>query len=141
MHFAENNKSDFDSVVLLQPTSPFRTSENIREAIDLFDASLDMVVSVKEPDSNPYYTMFEEDENGYLGKSKEGNYSRRQDCPKVYEYNGAIYVINSDRLKQMPIAAFKKVKKYVMSPAVSHDIDTSLDWIVAESLLKKQSIF
>jgi N-acylneuraminate cytidylyltransferase len=85
--------------------------------------------------------MFEEDENGYLGKSKEGNYSRRQDCPKVYEYNGAIYVINSDRLKQMPIAAFKKVKKYVMSPAVSHDIDTSLDWIVAESLLKKQSIF
>ncbi len=141
MHFAENNKLDFDSVVLLQPTSPFRTSEHIREAIDLFDASLDMVVSVKEPDSNPYYTMFEEDENGYLSKSKEGNYSRRQDCPKVYEYNGAIYVINSDRLKQMPIAAFKKVKKYVMSPAVSHDIDTSLDWIVAESLLKKQSIF
>ena len=60
----------------------------------LYRPDIDMVVSVKETDSNPYYVCFEEDREGFLHLSKgDGSYTRRQDCPPVYEYNGAIYII------------------------------------------------
>ncbi|RZK24589.1 MAG: acylneuraminate cytidylyltransferase family protein [Flavobacterium sp.] len=129
-----------DVVILLQPTSPFRNSLHIREALQLYNDSLDMVVSVKETRSNPYYVLFEEDADGYLKKSKQANFSRRQDCPKVWEYNGAIYIINTSSLKQKSVQEFEKVFKYEMSESASIDLDTPLDWDVAEMIVKKSLI-
>lgn len=125
-----------DTLILLQPTSPFRTSVQIEEALKLYSNEIDMVVSVKETKSNPYYILFEEDQNGFLRKSKESNFTRRQDCPKVWEYNGAIYIINVASLKKGTIGDFKKVIKYEMDEFSSHDIDTPLDWDFAEILIK-----
>lgn len=134
--FYERAGLDFDTVVLLQPTSPFRTAAHVREAAALYDPSFDMVVSVAEAKSNPYFTCFEEDCNGLLHHSKgNGDYSRRQDCPPVYEYNGAIYIINPLSLKQMPLSKFTRVRKYVMDAADSLDLDTPLDWKMAEMML------
>jgi N-acylneuraminate cytidylyltransferase len=65
----KNNGITFKSIVLLQPTSPFRTKKNVEDALDLFSSNdLDMVVSVLKSKANPYYNLFEEDENGYLAK-------------------------------------------------------------------------
>ncbi|MCB0657562.1 MAG: acylneuraminate cytidylyltransferase family protein [Saprospiraceae bacterium] len=127
----------FDGMVLLQPTSPFRTATHIREAMSLFQSNLDMVVSVKLTSANPYYVLFEEDTSGFLYKSKEGHFVRAQDCPPVYELNGAIYVINTKSLEQKTMSAFTRVRKYVMDEASSLDIDTPLDWLVAETLLHR----
>lgn len=125
-----------DTLILLQPTSPFRISRHIKEAMHLFDAqSCDMVVSVKETKSNPYYVLFEENSSGFLVRSKTGNYIRRQDCPKVWEYNGAIYIMRIDALKSQPIGEFTEVVKYEMDEIHSHDIDTPFDWIIAERIL------
>jgi N-acylneuraminate cytidylyltransferase len=100
-----------------------------------------MVVSVTETRANPYTVLFEENEQGFLVKSKEGNFTRRQDCPHVWEYNGAVYVINANSLRRNPINQFRKVKKYVMSEESSVDIDTHLDWDFSEFLInKKQSL-
>ena len=121
-----------NTIIMLQPTSPFRTAKHIREALDIYNPSLDMVVSVKETASNPYFLLFEEDEEGFLHKSKESNFVTRQECPKVWEYNGAIYIINVESLKKSPIHKFSKVKKYVMDEMSSHDIDSILDWKIAE---------
>jgi len=96
-----------------------------------------MVVSVKETESNPYYVLFEENESGFLKKSKEGSFTRRQDCPKVWEYNGAIYVINVKSLKKNDISNFSKIKKYIMPLNNSIDIDTELDFLMASLFLKK----
>ena len=137
LEFAEQQGKKPDVVVLLQPTSPFRTAQHIREAIELYHPEIDMVVSVKETKSNPYYVLFEENEQGYLQKSKEGSFTRRQDCPRVWELNGAIYIINTQSLKAKPLNQFNKVKKYVMDELSSHDIDTILDWRVAEAILAK----
>lgn len=125
-----------DVVVLLQATSPFRSSRHIKEALNLYDESCEMVVSVKETNANPYYVLREEDESGYLVPSKKGNFTRRQDCPKVYEINGAIYIINVKALKQKSISEFSKVKKYLMDDISSHDIDDMVDWKFAEFLLQ-----
>ncbi|WP_396189262.1 cytidylyltransferase domain-containing protein [Flavobacterium sp.] len=124
-----------DTLILLQPTSPFRTSAHIKESLKLYHESIDMVVSVKETKANPYYILFEEDSNGYLKKTKEANFTRRQDCPKVWEYNGAIYIINVKALKASAISQFTKVCKFEMDETSSHDIDTLLDWRIAEIII------
>jgi CMP-N,N'-diacetyllegionaminic acid synthase len=132
-----NNKT-YDAVLLLQPTSPFRTLKQVNDCIKLFDNSMDMVVSTKLASANPYYNLFEE-ENGFLTPSKKGNFTRRQDCPNVYEFNGAIYVINSDSLRKQKMKAFRKIKKYIMSEETSIDIDTPFDWKIAEFHLQNSN--
>lgn len=130
----------YDVVVLLQPTSPFRTVEHVQEAIDLYSDELDMVVSVTPSDHSPYFDLFEENTTGYLKKSKEGHFARRQDYPAVYAYNGAVYVINVATLEQMPLSQFSKIKKYVMSADDSIDLDTPLDWLFAEFLATRRAV-
>lgn len=137
IQFYESKGYYADVLVLLQPTSPFRNSNQIQEAFNLYNPNLDMVVSVKETKSNPYYTLFEENESGYLVKSKKSNIARRQDLPQVWEYNGAIYIINVETLKQKSIIDFEKIKKYTMDEFTSHDIDTILDWKLAEILIEE----
>jgi CMP-N,N'-diacetyllegionaminic acid synthase len=129
----------YDVVVLLQPTSPFRTAKHIEEAMALFRNDIDMVVSVKETKANPYYLLTEENAEGFLIKSKEGNFTRRQDSPPVYEYNGAIYIINVDQLRMKGLAGFTRRVKYVMDKYASVDIDDELDWLVAEACLKRHA--
>lgn len=141
LKFYENKGEKYDNVILLQCTSPFRREEDIRQALNLYTPQIDMVVSVKDASSNPYYNCFEEDSNGYLSISK-GNreYHRRQDAPNAWEYNGAIYIINSSKLKEKPMSDFTKVVKYVMDDIHSIDLDTMFDWKMAELMLKEKMV-
>lgn len=139
VQYYENIGLEVDTIILLQPTSPFRNSFHIKEAISQFDRYCEMLVSVKETKSNPYYVLMEENEDGWLVKSKEGNFSRRQDCPKVFELNGAIYIIDLKALKDKPISQFTNIKKYVMNDESSLDIDSEIDWKIAEIYLSNFS--
>lgn len=141
LNYYEQQGKTYDVVILLQNTSPFRTSDQVKEALALYNSNLDMVVSVKECSANPYYCVFEENEYGYLNICKgDGSITRRQDAPKVYEYNGAIYVINPKSLKEMPLYKFTKRIKYVMDEKSSLDLDTMNDWHMAELLISKSSL-
>ncbi len=133
----ERKNGEVEKIILLQPTSPFRTSQHITEASKLYNEELDMIVSVKETKANPYYVLREEDQDGYLVKSKESTVTRRQDLIKVWELNGAIYIINTKAIKSQQIGNFKKVKKYEMDELSSHDIDTPLDWSLAEVIAQQ----
>lgn len=127
----------YDIVVLLQPTSPFREKKHLNDALISYTSNLDMVVSVKETHSNPYYNLFEETSAGFLKICKgEGAYVRRQDIPPVYEFNGSIYIINTDSLlKGNSFKDFTKIKKYIMSHEYSIDLDTLSDWNLAQNML------
>jgi CMP-N,N'-diacetyllegionaminic acid synthase len=130
----------YERVVLLQPTSPFRKQIFFEEAVALFHARLDMVVSVKESKANPYFNLFEQDGgSGYLQASKKAaGITRRQDAPPVYEYNGSLYIINRQCFNRYTsFAQFEKVIKYVMPAEYSCDIDTGADWMMAEYLLNQ----
>ena len=141
LDFYEQNGQFYDLILLLQPTSPFRLKQHLEEALCLYKDNCDMVVSVKESSSNPYFNLFEENEVGYLylSKGKRG-YSRRQDAPKVWEFNGSIYVINSKSLKTVLIPDFQRVIKYPMEDIYSIDIDNPLDWVIAEHLLQEKIV-
>lgn len=142
LNFYETQGRQVDVIILLQPTSPFRKVSFVKEAVELYNADLDMVVSVKETSANPYYNCFEEDKNGFLSISKSIGHpiTRRQDAPKVWEYNGSIYVINPTSLKDNGMQHFTRVKKYPMSELYSVDIDCPFDWKVAELLLNENMI-
>lgn len=139
IQFTEGGGYYPDTIILLQPTSPFRQVRHIREALAAYSADVDMVISVKETRSNPYYVLFEESTDGYLERSKAAAFTRRQDCPKVWELNGAIYIINVDSIKAHPLGEFKKIVKYEMDEYSSLDIDTMFDWELAELIVKKSS--
>lgn len=141
LDFYENQDKHYDAVLLLQPTSPFRRNEDISGAMEKYDSDVDMVVSVKSASSNPYYNCFEENADGFLCHSKgDGRYVRRQDAPEAWEYNGAVYVINPESLKKSPLSEFKRIRKHVMDDIHSLDLDTPLDWKIAELLLAENLI-
>ena len=139
INFYKSKNIYFDYLVLLQPTTPFRDSKMIDEMIDeMIEKDIDMVVSVKETSANPYYVLFEENDNGFLTKSKNANFTRRQDCPTVYEYNGSVYVIKVESLLKYNSLSFPKTIKYVMDNYHSVDIDNQFDFDFAEFLLNRR---
>lgn len=140
LNFYEKKGRYYDVVVLLQNTSPFRKLEQVKEALSLYREDVDMVVSVKECAANPYYCVFEENQEGFLHICKgDGNIFRRQDAPKVYEYNGAIYVMNAEVLKTTHMHKMQKRVKYVMDDLSSFDLDTMWDWKMAEMIIKEKA--
>jgi len=128
-----------EAIVLLQPTSPLRNENHIKEALNKYESTpgLDMVVSVCESKANPYFNIFEENDNGYLVKSKEGSYERRQDCPLTWQYNGAIYVVNAESVRTKRLFELNKVQKYMMDEISSLDIDTELDFKTVKLILEE----
>ncbi len=138
--FYENFGYYPDTLIVLQATSPFRSAQHLKEALSFYDSKYEMLVSVKETKSNPYYVLREENEQGWLVKSKDGDFVTRQACPKVYELNGAIYIINIEALKSKPVHEFVQVKKYEMDEISSHDIDSPIDWVIAEALIQTKAL-
>lgn len=95
-----------------------------------------MVVTVKEAASNPYYNCYETDADGFLRISKgDGRITRRQDAPKVWEYNGAVYVMNTASLRRSPLGGFTRRRMCEMDASRSIDLDTELDWLVVRSVM------
>ena len=138
--FAEKG-IQYDAILLLQPTSPFRKVEFLKEAVAVYDDSIDMVTSVKLSSCNPYYDGFEEDADGLLRISKgDGTIERRQDAPSVWQQNGSIYVINPKSLMEKGMAHFTKIRKYAMSEFYSVDIDNPFDWKVAELVINEKML-
>lgn len=139
--WSENYGTTIDAVVLLQPTSPFRTKQHLTEALALYDDDVDMVVSVSEAAANPYYDCYEEDADGYLKLSKgEIRPVRRQEAPKAWQTNGSIYIINPHSLRTKTLSTFTKLRKYEMDKVYSIDLDTMIDWKLAEILKNEKLI-
>ena len=139
--FYEQRNRHYDAILLLQPTSPFRKVEFLKEASSLYDDNIDMVTSVRLSSCNPYYDGFEEDAEGLLRISKgNGTIERRQDAPNVWQQNGSIYVINPKSLLNKGMAHFKRIRKYAMSELYSVDIDNPFDWKVAELVINEKML-
>ena len=136
MDYADRKGTRYDKVVLLQPTSPMRNVDDVRGCLALYKPGVDMVVSVTEAACNPYYDCFETAEDGTLHVSKgDGKYTRRQDVPKAWQYNGAVYVINPDSIRRMGLGEFPVRIPYGMPRSRSVDLDTPLDWHITEMLM------
>jgi CMP-N-acetylneuraminic acid synthetase len=125
-----------DLIVLLQPTSPFRSSQDIDNAIRLqIESDADAVVSVMK-NERPLQWLRRINEDGILADVMSADSGiRRQDAELLYQLNGAIYVIKTDVFLQGKTFYPQKTLAYIMPPDRSLDIDTELDLLVADHLM------
>jgi CMP-N-acetylneuraminic acid synthetase len=126
----EVQNEQYEYIILLQPTSPLRTTENINESIELLiKRRSDGVVSVCEAEHSPFWSNILPDDDSLSGFLDESIINKRsQDLEKFYRLNGAIYLCNSKRLMQEKTFFLKDdIYAFKMSREVSIDIDTGID--------------
>lgn len=133
----ESNNQKFDMVTVLQPTSPLRTKEHIKEAVELFyERKADVVVSVCEMEHSPIWSntidqtlsMKNFIEEEYIGKN-------RQQLPVYYRINGAIYIWKTEKLYLKDRLYTSNCYAYIMEKKASIDIDDIYDFYMAEVMM------
>lgn len=128
----------YDTVVVLQATSPIRLPEDIVNAVRLLENNkAHNVLSVCEASASPYYTLIEKADGGGYALCKSSDAIRRQDVPLVYELNGSIYVWDRNYFVEQKKPLNEKTEIYVMPEERSIDIDTELDFKIANFLMEE----
>lgn len=129
-----------DYFVLLQPTSPLRTSKHITEAIEKFESKIehiDFLVSMKEAEhAKVLVNPIDDDESLKYFDTDFSNY-RRQGY-KDYSPNGAIFIAKPDSYLEQKHFFGAKTLSYIMSAEDSVDIDGALDLVVAKAIIAKK---
>ncbi len=133
----------YDYIIMLQPTTPLKTSRDLTEALNmLIESEADSVISVVDVD-NWHPMKMKKIENGFLVDYQPPPVENppRQLLPKVYMVNGAIYATRRDVLMNQGSFKGRKCLSYIMPPQRSVNIDTEADFVTAEYFLcrKKES--
>ena len=136
LNWYESEKGAIDGVLLLQPTSPFRTVETIERGISIFERShYQSVVGVSPVASHPM--MMFRVQSGHLAPFVQNNQLklRSQDLEPLYEVNGSFYLITPKDLRQThSFFGPKSVPLCIESPHETVDIDTEWDFKMAEMI-------
>jgi N-acylneuraminate cytidylyltransferase len=126
-----------DGLLLLQPTSPFRSRETLVQAIRLFDENLGKsVISVSPASCHPLWCFEIQDQflSPFVGQG--GMNLRSQDLPPAYVVNGSLYLVNPKILRsQHSLFGVSMLPLLVDRPEQAIDIDTEWDWKIAEAAL------
>lgn len=126
----------YDLILLLQPTSPLRKTKDIDNSIRLlFKKCAQAIVSISPTESHPYKSNILPS-NGCL-KSFAKAECNRQELKLFYRVNGAIFLAYSDYLKKNRSFFNKQTFGYLMPKERSLDIDTEIDFKVAQLLIRK----
>ncbi len=140
LHAIRTLPEKYDYTVLLQPTSPLRSVRDIDSCIELcIRKKLPFCVSVTEVDKSPYW-MFRMDSSGHLTHllKNKGDISRRQILPEIFALNGAVYIAETDRLREKKTFIQPETVGFPMPKSRSLDIDTVSDFMLAEFLIHRQ---
>lgn len=138
LEFFKNKGVTFRHCMLLQPTSPLRSYQDIEEAFRLIDGNTLSVVSVCEVEHSPIWSnTLPEDMSMKDFIPEEAKNKRSQDLPKHYRLNGAIYVANVDYLYANNGFIGSNTKAFLMPKERSIDIDDELDFLIAQEVQKK----
>lgn len=128
---------EFDAVLLLQPTSPLRSADDIAAVLRIAERDGSAVVSVCQPAEHPAW-MYRMNAGDVLSPLLLGTpATRRQDHESAWALNGAIYFATRQWLIDHGSFVAAGTRGFVMPPERSVDIDTLLDWKLAEMLLNE----
>ncbi len=136
IHLLENI-DNVESLLLLQPTSPLRETKHINEIFELKERfNAESVVSVSLAKKNIIFAM---DENNLLSSiSKEFKLLPRQEFSNLYNLNGALYLSSTESILRNRSFFSPTTLGYIMPEEYSVDIDTPLDWEIAEFLMSRK---
>ena len=130
----------FDTIALLQPTSPLRESKDIIGGYKLFhEKNADSVIGVCEVDHSPLFcNVIGDDLSLDNFVSSEIYTTPRQKLPKYYRVNGALYIVRVKENIDIPNLYDNKCYAYIMPQEKSIDIDTELDFRMAEIIMEEK---
>lgn len=139
---------NFDIVVDLDITSPLRTVQDVKNAIDRKKQrnDVDVVYSVAPSRRNPYFNMVKQ-EKGFFCKAIPSNFTTRQEAPVFYDMNASIYAYSPKALREKEYATFfnSGCDAVVMADTGILDIDSEEDYelmqVIAKYLYDKYVIF
>lgn len=131
----------FDTLIVLQPTSPLRTAQDIQNAMKLYqEKNAKSVISVCEADHSPRWMNILPEDGSLCGFIDDSSSAPRQTLGKYYRLNGAIYIVDVELLKSKESLYGKDSYAYIMEPSHSVDIDTELDFIIAEAIMRSKDL-
>lgn len=132
-------RGNYDMVVDLDITSPLRTVQDIKNAIDKKAGrnDVDVVYSVAPSRRNPYFNMVKE-ENGFFCKAIPSSFTSRQEAPVFYDMNASIYVYSPTALKNKEQTTFfnSGCDAIVMADTGVLDIDSEEDYELMQVIAK-----
>ena len=132
--------TSFETVTLLQATSPIRQPGQISEALGLLDAvdEAQNLVSVTATKDGPWSTLVTSEQQWARRLSEAGaEITRRQDAPRLYRINGSIYAWRRDALDRTAVLIGSRTLIYPMPYLYSMDIDSIDDLKIAEFVAKE----
>ncbi len=136
-HYKEMSK-EFDTICLLQPTSPLRDSGDIKDAYKLYEEKASVaVISVCEMEHSPLWSNTLADDRSLAGFIKPEANKPRQEIETYYRLNGAIFIVKTDEIYKSYDYYREGSFAYVMPTWKSVDIDSELDFELAEFLIRK----
>ncbi|BBD09322.1 cytidylyltransferase domain-containing protein [Desulfovibrio ferrophilus] len=141
VHDILQRMSGYDYVLVLQPTTPLRSVEDIDGCIRLcIERSSKTCVTVTQCEHTPYW-MYNLDESDTISPLIQSEYltKRRQEIPPVYMPNGAVFMAETSHFLKTQSFHTKQTLAYVMPRSRSLDIDTEDDLIMADLLLRRRA--
>ena len=141
-YLSKDEKYIPDCIALLMPTSPFRKSEDINKSLEIYlNNNVTSVVSVSIANHNPYWMLKKNDGNRvvlFTDNELSEIKPRRQELPDVFIRNDFVYMLSPENLYKKPPGLYgDKVELMTVSDErVDVDINTEIDWTVAETIFK-----
>ena len=137
-HLKETDGDYPDALIVVPATAPLRTVEDLERCLDEYEkGGTDMVITVTDANRSPYFNMVKVLSDGAVGLviPPEGSITRRQDAPVVYDMTTVAYVARPEFVMTSN-GTFEGKVRHVHIPAErALDIDTALDFKIAECLI------
>ena len=129
----------FDVFASLPATSPLRNADDVQACLDQLDDGTDIVVTIRETTRSPWFNMVRREGNHIeLLLGGEKTYARRQDVPRAYDMTTVAYVTRPGFIRQAGGIFEGRVKGVLVPNERALDIDTELDFLVADTLMKRR---
>ncbi|RUM49225.1 MAG: acylneuraminate cytidylyltransferase family protein [Hydrogenothermus sp.] len=139
-HLESRNYKENFLIILLQPTSPLRTVEDIDKALEMYFRFKVPIVSVSKACHPPQWIAELDEDLGISNFLKAISCYQRQKSGKVYQLNGAIYIADKKTIKKEKSFLTLGTKAFIMSKERSIDIDDEFDFKIADLLLREKLI-
>ena len=141
LDYLKNQNNEIDGLVVVPTTAPLRSKEDINNCINEFEkGNVDVVITVSNAHRSPYFNMVKTNHNGFssLVISSKEKITRRQEVPEVFDMTTVAYVAKPGFVLQNHGIFDGRVRCVHIPPERSLDIDTPLDFKIAEYLVNNQ---
>ena len=137
--WVEDRGDSFDVFLNLPTTSPLRIKNDINAALMRLDEKTDVVLTITKAARSPWFNMVRRTNEGFIKilMQNDQTINRRQDTPKIYDLTTVAYVTRPEFIKEANGIFEGRAKGVEIPSERALDIDTELDFKIAEYLMKE----